>query len=499
MDPTMRRFTAQLATDLGLYAVSEGFGKDRRLVVYYAKPAAARELTSSYLRQLFAENTASGEVPARVSAHDIRGVLQKIGLPEVFGRAAISLAETSPDNCVPLDALVQLVDAREKELRKVFNAFDRNHDGQVRVDDVEKALQALDIAPTSSDYIFVDALAEQARRKGDSGMNFVDFRNLCTFLDLKDLSALGSEQMAASSLGFQSKAPPADPSYYYALSSATAGGASNAFSRTCVAPFERLRLQMAVDGTKYKGMYDCLRTIWLEEGVRGLWRGNVLNVIRIAPQGAIAFCTKDLMKTMVPEQLRYTSAGLALASMASGIICMSSVYPLDFVRGRMTTCPGAYKSWQSALGQIYRQGGIRSLFEGVQYSNAWAAVYYGVQFFSYDTIKNGYVKYRKAKGQDATTNASTGVMFGAVSGTFCVSTAYPFESVRRKLQVQGVGGRPMLYNGWFDCVKKTVAQQGVRGLYKGLGANMIKTPPSIAITFGTYEWLMSSVFKAQKK
>jgi len=47
--------------------------------------------------------------------------------------------------------------------------------------------------------------------------------------------------------------------------------------------------------------------------------------------------------------------------------------------------------------------------------------------------------------------------------------------------VQGVGGRPVLYSGWMDCFRKTVAKEGYKGLYRGLGANMIKTPPSIAI------------------
>jgi hypothetical protein len=163
----------------------------------------------------------------------------------------------------------------------------------------------------------------------------------------------------------------------------------------------------------------CLSHIYRSEGVAGLWRGNLLNVIRIAPQGAIAFVSKDFYQQLVPEQHRYSSPGLAAASMMSGpsrpcpvgrcarplacmrlrwlnlecndlcfhrvlscgdvqshacpcdalacpvlgararagATCMAAVYPLDLVRGRMTTSPGVYKSWIEALALIPKNEG----------------------------------------------------------------------------------------------------------------------------------------------
>jgi len=329
MDPDMRRFTAEVAADLGLYAVSEGIGKDKHTIIYRAKPTVTMEVTAEYLRNLFKNASPDNTVPERVSAHDIRGALQVAGIPEVFGKAAIELAERAPDGHVSINTLCTLVDMKENELRRVFNAFDKDHNGRIRSDEIEKVLKALDISTTSADHEFVNVLVQRARDNGDEGITFQDFRNMCSFLDLNDLSKLGSEHMAASSLGFQSKTTtPSQTSYYSSIASALSGGIANAWSRTCVAPFERLRLQMAVDGNKYKGMMDCFMSIYRNEGVRGLWRGNILNVIRIAPQGAIAFFTKDAIKAAMPDYLRYSSIGLALGSMASGVICMGAVYPL---------------------------------------------------------------------------------------------------------------------------------------------------------------------------
>ena len=49
---------------------------------------------------------------------------------------------------------------------------------------------------------------------------------------------------------------------------------------------------MIVDPGRYPSISQFIRTVLKEEGVRGFWRGNSINVMRIAPQGAIAFFAK---------------------------------------------------------------------------------------------------------------------------------------------------------------------------------------------------------------
>merc|ERR1712054_195084 len=89
------------------------------------------------------------------------------------------------------------------------------------------------------------------------------------------------------------QAPSHKPSH---TTSAIAGAIGNAFSRTAIAPLERTRMQMITDPRRHGSMFACLRYVWRSEGVRGLWRGNCINVARIAPQGAISFFAKDYFK-----------------------------------------------------------------------------------------------------------------------------------------------------------------------------------------------------------
>ena len=177
---------------------------------------------------------------------------------------------------------------------------------------------------------------------------------------------------------------------------------------------------------------------------------------------------------------------------------MTAVYPLDMIRGQITTSPGLYPSWYAGLASVYRQGGVRGLFKGASHSAVWAAAYYGAQFFTYDTAKAMLVEDLRRRGQAPVIDTPTSLALGALSGVSAVTLAYPYELVRRKLQVQGLGGRPVLYTSWLDCIYKIVGAGGYKQLYKGMPANLLKTPPSIAITFGAYEFLMNSVFHASK-
>merc|ERR1712083_1282610 len=91
----------------------------------------------------------------------------------------------------------------------------------------------------------------------------------------------------------------------------------------------------------------------------------------------------------------------------------------------------------------------------------------------FDTI-TGLNPYKNDKG-----------ILGAVSTFAAAQTAitigagatYPFDTVRRRLQMQSE--KPVeqhLYKGTMDCFKKIAAEEGMAaGLYKGFVANIVRS------------------------
>jgi len=269
-----------------------------------------------------------------------------------------------------------------------------------------------------------------------------------------------------------------------AWTSATAGAVGNIFSRTVIAPLERVRVQMIADPSKYSNMVVAMKDIYAKEGLKGLWAGNVLNCLRIGPQMGIAFFAKDYFKTMYAgEGNKPTPLQTLAASMSSGICCQTGIYPLDLIRTRMMTSPGAYTGFGDCISQTISKEGLSALYKGLLPANMFAVPYYGTQFFVYDTLKQQYCTFQRPSDDPRPAHPLLGIPLGAVSSMTACAIAFPFQMAWKRMQVQGVAGRPILYANSLDCLQKVVKTEGVRGVYSGLSANLVKLAPTGAISF----------------
>jgi solute carrier family 25 thiamine pyrophosphate transporter 19 len=82
---------------------------------------------------------------------------------------------------------------------------------------------------------------------------------------------------------------------------------------------------------------------------------------------------------------------------------------------------------------------------------------------------------------------------GALSG-FCSKMAvYPFDLVRKRLQMEGHNyNQPraelqLIRSSWWTCIKTIVKQEGIKSLYKGLAPSLLKVAPANAVTFMVFE------------
>ena len=87
----------------------------------------------------------------------------------------------------------------------------------------------------------------------------------------------------------------------------------------------------------------------------------------------------------------------------------------------------------------------------------------------------------KKKAQSSLKNFVSGG-FGGVCTVLC---GHPLDTIKVRLQTmpKPSPGQPPLYSGTFDCAKKTLAHEGVRGLYKGMAAPLAGVTPIFAVSF----------------
>ncbi|KAM3911580.1 mitochondrial carnitine/acylcarnitine carrier protein-like [Leptodactylus fuscus] len=74
---------------------------------------------------------------------------------------------------------------------------------------------------------------------------------------------------------------------------------------------------------------------------------------------------------------------------------------------------------------------------------------------------------------------------GGMGGVCLTLAGQPMDTVKVNLQIQArpVEGQRLQYNNTVDCFRKIVSQQGLWGLYKGMGAPLAGVTPIMAMTF----------------
>jgi len=270
------------------------------------------------------------------------------------------------------------------------------------------------------------------------------------------------------------------------------GGFSGAVAKTLTAPIERIKLVVQTQDAnpkirsgevpRYTGIADCGMRILKEQGMKRFWDGNFTNCIRYFPTQAFNLAFKDTFKGMFPKYnaktqfAQYFGANLVSGGLAAAS-SLTIVYPLDYARTRLASDVGSGKKSFSGLGdcitKTMKAGGFLALYTGFGVSVVGIVGYRGLQLGCFDTI-TGLNPYKENKGFMGALStfaaAQTAITIGA-------GATYPFDTVRRRLQMQSE--KPVeehLYKGTGDCFKKIAAEEGLAaGLYKGFAANILRS------------------------
>ncbi|KAL3232978.1 hypothetical protein RNJ44_04894 [Nakaseomyces bracarensis] len=289
-----------------------------------------------------------------------------------------------------------------------------------------------------------------------------------------------------------------------------AGGLAGAISRTAVSPFERVKILLQVQSstTAYnKGLFDAIHQVYKEENVKGLFRGNGLNCIRVFPYSAVQFvvfegCKKHIfhVDTMKGEQL--TNWQRLFSGAVCGGCSVVATYPLDLIRTRLSVQTANLSKlsksratnlekppgiWKLLTKTYAEEGGIVGLYRGVWPTSLGIVPYVALNFAVYEQLKEFVPEGKDNK--HALRDSIYKLGMGAISGGVAQTITYPFDLLRRRFQVLSMGGNELgfHYNSVWDALVTIGKKEGWKGYYKGLTANLFKVVPSTAVSWLVYE------------
>ncbi|PWA24060.1 hypothetical protein CCH79_00019117 [Gambusia affinis] len=322
-----------------------------------------------------------------------------------------------------------------------------------------------------------------------------------------------------------------------------AGGGAGAVSRTCTAPLDRLKVLMQVHASKTNSMRIGSGFLQMirEGGVRSLWRGNGINVIKIGPESAIKFMAyeqvrpgsepgQNVVKPLQIKRLigsnqetlgmteRFVSGSLA------GAIAQSSIYPMEVLKTRLALRKtGQYSGILDCAKHILQREGVAAFYKGYVPNMLGIIPYAGIDLAVYEvsgpepgrrggsaTLKNSWLQ------RFATDSADPGVFVllacGTTSSTCGQLASYPLALVRTRMQAQGLADQKrschLELHPVFELIgpsepsqelsmsalfRLIVRTEGALGLYRGLAPNFMKVVPSVSISYVVYEHLKRSL------
>ncbi|XP_047524278.1 calcium-binding mitochondrial carrier protein SCaMC-2 isoform X2 [Pieris napi] len=272
-----------------------------------------------------------------------------------------------------------------------------------------------------------------------------------------------------------------------------AGGIAGAFSRTCTAPLDRLKVFLQVNPTR-ENMVRCLARMINEGGINGLWRGNGINVIKIAPESALKFAAYEQVKRLIKGEKKNQPLEIHerfIAGASAGAISQTVIYPLEVLKTRLALRKtGQYLGILDAARKIYAREGLKCFYKGYIPNILGIVPYAGIDLAVYETLKKKYISKYQAN------NSQPGILLllacGSASCTLGQVCSYPLALVRTRLQAQerSAKGAEGTMSGVFRDI---VQREGFRGLYRGITPNFIKVIPAVSISYVVYEYASRSL------
>ncbi|KAL1308105.1 hypothetical protein HN51_050039 [Arachis hypogaea] len=145
--------------------------------------------------------------------------------------------------------------------------------------------------------------------------------------------------------------------------------------------------------------------------------------------------------------------------------------------------------WSEAS-RIIHEEGFRAFWKGNLVTIAHRLPYSSVNFYAYEHYKKLLKTIPVLQSHTDNVSADLCIQFvgGGLAGITASASTYPLDLVRTRLAAQT---NTAYYSGIFNALQTISKEEGIFGLYKGLGTTLLTVGPSIAISFTVYESMRS--------
>ncbi|XP_028397154.1 mitochondrial uncoupling protein 3-like [Dendronephthya gigantea] len=153
----------------------------------------------------------------------------------------------------------------------------------------------------------------------------------------------------------------------------------------------KIRMQASgVKNARYSGAFNAYHTIYVQEGVKGLWKGSFANIARLSLVNVSEVVVYDIIKSFfLARRLLHDNIPLHLVSaFGAGFAATVIASPVDVVKTRfMNSAPGQYKSALHCAVETMKHNGPTAFYKGFTPNFMRLGSWNIVMFLTYEQLK----------------------------------------------------------------------------------------------------------------
>ncbi|XP_061266988.1 mitochondrial adenyl nucleotide antiporter SLC25A24-like isoform X2 [Bos javanicus] len=373
--------------------------------------------------------------------------------------------DTNADSGLNFEDFMRYVKDHERKMTLAFNSLDKNNDGIIETSEIIAVLKSLGINISETQ---AKKIIQSIDRDGTMTVDWDEWKNYFLLHPAKNIDEIAHFWKRSSMIDIgESIAIPDDITEQEKRSGnwwkrLVAGGIAGGVARTCTAPFDRLKVMMQIHSLPSGKMrlLDGFKQMVKEGGIISLWRGNGVNVLKIAPETAL--------KVGTYEQVIKTRLAVGKTGQYSGIIDCGK--------------------------QLLKQEGARTFFKGYIPNLLGIIPYAGIDLCVYEHLKNHWLEHHARGSLDP----GIAILLGCstLSNACGQMASFPLNLIRTRMQAQALEEKGT--TSMIQLIQDIYNKEGKRGFFRGVTPNIIKVLPSVCISCVTFEKVKGHVGFTEK-
>ncbi|XP_039110901.1 calcium-binding mitochondrial carrier protein SCaMC-1-like isoform X1 [Hyaena hyaena] len=405
-------------------------------------------------------------------------------------RNVFQAGNSNADSGLDFEEFMQYLKDHKKKMRLAFNSLDTNNDGIIETSEIITALKSLGINISEAQ---ANNILQSIDSDGTMTVDWDEWKYYFLFNPATNIDEIVHFWKRSTIVDIGESISIPDEFTEHDKHSGdwwrrlVAAGIAGAVARTCTAPLDRLKVMMQVHSLKSRRLrlIGGFEQMVKEGGIRSLWRGNGVNVFKIAPETALKIGAYEQYK----KWLSFDGAKIGIierfvSGSLAGATAQTCIYPMEVLKTRLILGKtGQYSGIIDCGKKLLKQEGVRTFFKGYIPNFLGILPYAGIDLAVYELLKNYWLEHYAANSVDPGMIILLGC--SALSHTCGQIASFPLNLIRTRMQAQVLeekGTTSMIH-----LIQEIYNNEGKRGFFRGLTPNIIKVLPAVIISCAAYE------------